>query len=167
MAPLLRDAVHAIDADLPLYRIMSMDQALRESQWNARVSNMIATSISLIAVLLAAVGLYAVTTHAVAQRAQEIGVRMALGAGPQHVVAIVGRRVMTQLALGLAAGLACTFVWGRLFGEAGAGAAGLRMTDAVNLAASSIVLVAVSMIATIAPAWRAAHLDPVIALRYE
>jgi putative ABC transport system permease protein len=167
MAPLLRNAVHAIDADLPLYRIMSMDQALRESQWNARVSNMIATSISLIAVLLAAVGLYAVTTHAVAQRAQEIGVRMALGAQPQHVVAIVGRRVMTQLAFGLAAGLACTFVWGRLFSEAGAGAAGLRMTDVVNLTASSMVLVLVSMIATIAPAWRAAHLDPVIALRYE
>ncbi|OLC40705.1 MAG: hypothetical protein AUH43_25845 [Acidobacteria bacterium 13_1_40CM_65_14] len=167
MAPMLRDAVRAIDADLPLYRIMSLEQALRESQWNARVSDMIATSISLIAVLLAAIGLYAVTTHAVAQRAQEIGVRMALGARPQHVVAIVGRRVMTQLVFGLAAGIACTFAWGRLFSEAGGGAAGLRMTDLVNLAASSAVLVLVSMIAAIAPAWRAAHLDPVLALRYE
>ena len=68
IAPRLRDAVRALDPDLPLYRLMPLEQALLESQWNARVSNMIATSISLIALCLAAVGLYAVTAHAVVQR---------------------------------------------------------------------------------------------------
>jgi predicted permease len=166
IAPALREAVRAIDPNLPLYRMMPMEQALLELQWNARVSNMIATSIALIVVLLAAVGLYAVTTHAVTQRAQEIGVRMALGAQRRHVVAIVVRRVMIQLALGLAAGLACLVVWGRLFNPIGADTA-LRMTDVLNLTAASVVLVLVAVVASIAPAWRAAHLDPIVALRYE
>ena len=166
IAPRLREAVRAIDPDLPLYRLMPMEQALVESQWNARVSNMIATSISLIAVCLAAVGLYAVTAHAVVQRTQEIGIRMALGARAQHVVGIVVRRAMVQLALGFVAGVGCILGWERLFNEGG-GAGGQRMSDPMNLLAVSAVLVVVATIASIAPAWRAAHLDPVIALRYE
>ena len=166
IAPRLRDAVRAIDPDLPLYRVMPMEQALAELQWNGRVSSMIATTISLVALCLAAVGLYAVTMHAVTQRIQEIGVRMALGARTSHVVGIVGRRVARQLAFGLAAGVACTFPWGRLFGDAGRASA-VQTADLLNLAAASLVLIVVAAIAAIAPAWRAAHLDPVIALRYE
>jgi predicted permease len=165
IAPGLREAVRAIDPDLPLYRLMPLEQALVESQWNARVSTMIATSISLIAVCLAAVGLYAVTAHAVVQRTQEIGIRMALGARAQHVVGIVVRRAMVQLALGFVAGVGCILGWERIFSEGGAG--GQRMSDPVNLLAVSAVLVAVATIASIGPAWRAARLDPVIALRYE
>ena len=167
IAPRLRDAVRAIDPNLPLYRLMPMEQAIAESQWNARVSNMIATTIALVALGLAAVGLYAVTAHAVVQRTQEIGIRMALGAGTPHVVGIVVRRAMAQLVLGLVAGTGCILAWERVF-DANTGAARLyRLSDPANLAAVSLVLLLVAVIASIAPAWRAAHLDPVLALRDE
>jgi len=145
---------------------MPMEQALAELQWNGRVSSMIATTISLVALCLAAVGLYAVTMHAVSERTQEIGVRMALGARTSHVVGIVARRVARQLAFGLAAGAACTLPWGRLFGDTGRTNA-VQTADLLNLAAASLVLVVVAAIAAFVPAWRAARVDPVIALRYE
>jgi len=167
IAPRLRDAVRALDPGLPLYRLMPLEQALVESQWNARVSNMIATSIALVALGLAAVGLYAVTAHAVVQRTQEIGIRMALGADTLHVVLIVVRRAMVQLALGVVAGVGCILGWERVFSQ-NTGAAGLyRLSDPANLTAVALVLLVVAVIASIAPAWRAAHLDPVTALRYE
>jgi putative ABC transport system permease protein len=165
IAPSLREAVRAIDPDLPLYRIMSMEQALTESQWNGRVSNMIITSIAFVALCLAAVGLYAVTSQAVAQRTHEIGIRMALGAERTHVVQIVLRRAMAQLALGIAAGAGCTLGWERMFGGGAAG--GARMSDPMNLVAVSALLIGVALIACLSPAWRATRVDPVIALRYE
>jgi predicted permease len=165
IAPVLRDTVRAIDPELPLYRIMSMDQALMESQWNGRVSNMIITSIAFVALCLAAVGLYAVTAHTVVQRTQEIGVRMALGAERRHVVILVLRRAMAQLALGIGAGVGCTLGWERLFGGGAAG--GARMSDPMNLVAVSALLAVVTVVACLTPAWRALRVDPVVALRYE
>jgi predicted permease len=167
MAPTLRDTVRAIDPELPLYRIMSMEQALTESQWNGRVSNMIITAIAFVALCLAAVGLYAVMAHAVAQRTQEIGVRMALGAERRHVVWIVARRAAAQLGLGILGGVACTLGWERLFGAGVATQGGHRMSDPMNLAAVSAVLAVVTIVACLSPAWRAIRVDPVVALRYE
>jgi putative ABC transport system permease protein len=166
IAPALRDTVRSIDPDLPLYRIMSMEQALTESQWNGRVSNMIITSIAFVAVCLAAIGLYAVTAHTVVQRTQEIGIRIALGAERHHVVRIVLRRAMAQLALGLVAGVGCTLAWERLF-SANAPLSGQRMSDPMNLVAVSALLTGVALIACLSPAWRAMRVDPVVALRYE
>jgi putative ABC transport system permease protein len=167
IGPALREAVRGVDPDVPLHRLMPLEQALTESQWNARVSNMIISGIVLVALGLAAVGLYAVIAHAVVQRTQEIGIRVALGAGTPHLVGIVVRRATAQLALGLAAGVACIVAWERAFPAASVAESGYRLSDPVSLAAVSFVLVAVSAVASVAPAWRAAHLDPVIALRHE
>jgi predicted permease len=166
VGPILRDVVRDIDRDLPLYRVMSMERALLESQWNGRISNMLLNGIAFVAVLLAAIGLYAVSAHAVAQRTQEIGVRVALGASSRHVIAIVARRAAIHLALGLVAGVAATLAFERLVGG-GPGTFGYHMAEPVNLAAVAVMLTIITALASVAPARRALRLDPVIALRHE
>ena len=145
---------------------MSMEQALSEAQWNGRVSNMIITGIALVALCLAAIGLYAVMAHTVVQRTQEIGIRIALGAERRHVAQIVLRRATAQLALGIAAGVGCTLAWERLF-SANAPLVGQRMSDPMNLVTVSAVLAGITLIACLSPLWRATRVDPVVALRYE
>ena len=113
-----------------------------------------------------AIGLYAVTAHTVVQRTQEIGIRIALGAERRHVVQIVLRRALAQLALGITAGVGCTLAWERLF-SANAPLVGQRMSDPMNLAAVSAVLTGVALVACLSPVWRATRVDPVVALRYE
>jgi predicted permease len=167
IGPALREAVRVIDPDVPLHRLMPLEQALTESQWNARVSNMIINGIVFVALGLAAVGLYAVIAHAVVQRTQEIGIRVALGARTPHLVGIVVRRASVQLGLGVVAGVACILVWERVFPAASVADNGYRLSDPASLGAVSLVLVVVGAVASIAPAWRAAHLDPVVALRHE
>ena len=171
VAPLLRDAVRAIDPDLPLYHTMSMDQALAESQWNGRVSATILDGIVLIAIGLAGVGVYAVTSYAVEQRTQELGIRMALGAPRRHLVAIVLRRAAAQLAFGLLAGVACTLAWQRLFSEGESTTfsrtISYRLTDPTNLVLVSAVLALITAVACVLPARRAAALDPLASLRHE
>jgi putative ABC transport system permease protein len=165
VGPLLREVVRGIDPEVPLQRVMSMDDALAESQWNGHVSTLILNGIVLVAVCLAAVGVYAVTSHAVALRRQEIGIRVALGAPATHVVAIVLRRAGWQLVLGLAAGIGCTFGWERFLG--GPGPSDYHWADPVNLAGVSLLLTAIAGVACVLPARRAAVLDPAIALRRE
>jgi putative ABC transport system permease protein len=169
VAPPLREIVRTMDPDLPLYRLMSMGQALAESQWNGRMSNVIANSLTFIALALAAVGLYAVTGHAVGQRTHEIGVRVALGARPLQVVSMVLKWALAQLGLGLAAGIGCIFAWQRLWttSVSTVGVPGVRIDDPVVLIAVSAGLTVVAAIACIAPARRATRLDPVVALRHE
>jgi putative ABC transport system permease protein len=165
VGPLLREVVRGIDPEVPLQRVMSMDDALAESQWNGHVSTLILNGIVLVAVCLAAVGVYAVTSHAVALRRQEIGIRVALGAPATHVVAIVLRRAGWQLVLGLAAGIGCTFAWEQFLG--GPAPSDYHWADPVNLAGVSLLLTVIAGVACVLPARRAAVLDPAIALRHE
>jgi putative ABC transport system permease protein len=157
---LLRTEVRALDPDLPIYRVLPMSEAMAESSWNPRVSAVAITIISVIALCLALVGLYAVTAQAVAQRTGEIGVRMALGAPPAGIGWLVLRRALWQLTLGLAAGVLCTYAWGRLFGS------GAWFTLA-NLGGVIAVVVLVAAIACLIPARRAMRVDPMLALRME
>ena len=86
---LLRQEVMAIDPALPLYRFATMAQAIEDAQWNGRVSHRLITGLTLIAVLISIVGLYAVTSHSVNQRTQELGIRMALGARAANLCALI------------------------------------------------------------------------------
>ncbi len=108
LAPIVQSTVATLDQDLPLYRVAPLAVARHEQSWNGRVSSDIIHTISMIALLLAVVGLYAATAFAVVQRTYEIGIRVALGARPRAVTWLVLRRALSYVVVGLAAGLPCT-----------------------------------------------------------
>ncbi len=162
LTPIVREAVSAIDADLPLYNVRTMHRAVRDARWNGRVSQMLIVTLTFIAVGLSIVGLYAVTAHTVGQRTQEIGVRMALGARPVDVIRIVVRRALGQLALGFTLGILCTILWDSILFS---GRQGLVAADPIALAMVMGVLLTGAAIACFVPTRRAMRLDPVSAIR--
>lgn len=165
LAPLLRAEVRALDPDLPVYRVRTMAQVIDEAGWNPRLGANLLTTIALIAFALASVGLYAVTSHAVAQRTQEIGIRVALGASTREVAWLVLRRALNQLAVGLVAGIVCTYAFDR-FASGGPPEPTSFMNPGVILPAMAALIV-MTLLASLTPIVRAARLDPVIALRKE
>jgi putative ABC transport system permease protein len=160
----VREEVRAIDPDLPLFGIMTLDQALAQERWQYQVFGTMFGVFALIALTLSAVGLYAVTAYSVSQRTQEIGVRMALGARAPQVWWLVLRGALLQLAIGLTLGVG-----------GAVGVARLLQTilvksgtpDSATLALIAALLALVSLAACFLPARRATRLDPVQALRYE
>ena len=162
---LVREEMRAIDPDLPLFGILTMDQQLAQQRWPFRVFGTMFAMFAVIALVLSAVGLYAVTAYSVTQRTQEIGVRMALGAQPPQVWWLVLRRSIVQLAIGLAIGI------GRRARRRQAARRALLVQtgtrDPVTLVSIVALLVVVSLAACFWPARRATRLDPVSALRYE
>ena len=161
VAPAVREAVRQLDANLPLYRLNSFDQALRDSNWNGRVSARIVITISTIALILALVGQFVVTAQTVSQRTQEIGLRIAVGASSTRIVRLVLRRALLQLTGGLSFGVFLIFALGRLFPVPSS------FDDAQVLATVIALIVGVAMTACVVPALRAARVDPVRALRSE
>jgi putative ABC transport system permease protein len=163
LASTLREEVRALDADLPLFAIRTLDEALAQQRWPFRIFGSMFAMFAAIALVLSAVGLYAITAYSVAQRTQEIGVRMALGAQAPQVWWLVIRRSLVQLAIGLGIGLAGALGVGALLRSIVQGAA----NDPATLAAIAGLFIVVSLAACFWPARRATRLDPVHALRYE
>jgi putative ABC transport system permease protein len=164
MAAALRREAMAVDPDLPLYRVMTMSQVIQEAQWNGRVSHRLITALTIIALGLAVIGLYAVTAHAVGLRTHEIGVRVTLGARPGQVRTLILRRAIIQVALGLVFGIAGTIAWGAVFST---GRVDLSFAAPGILGPVAALLVVVTSVACLVPACRATRLNPVAALRQE
>jgi len=158
----LRDELRAIDPNLPLYRAMTLARAIEEAEWNGRVSGRLLLSITFLLLSLSVVGLYAVTAHAVGQRTQEIGIRVALGARPLHVRWFVARHALLQVVLGLVIGTLFTLAWDVVFFS---GRVDLRFASLGNLFPVASLLSLAVLIACIVPVRRATRLDPVAALR--
>ncbi len=164
MAPILREEVRAIDADLPLFGIQTLDQSLAQARWPFRIFGSMFAIFAFIALALSAVGLYAVTAYSVTQRTQEIGVRMALGAQSKQVTWLFLRRSFVQLAIGLTIGIAGAYGVGRLF-QSSQLLVQTTAGDPVTIGGIALLLAVVAVGACVWPARRASYLDPLIALR--
>jgi len=157
-------AVHRLDADLPLYGAQTMDDMLASSFARQRMSMLVLVVFAVVALTLAAVGLYGVVSHGVTERTHEIGVRMALGAPERHVLALVVRQGLVTTLAGTAIGLAGALalsrsIQGLLFG--------VTATDPLTFTAVAAMLLGVTIVACYLPARRAARVDPTEALRSE
>ena len=163
-ASAMREVMRTLDADLPLYQMASIDALLEEDRWEGRMLSTVFGLIAGLALALSAVGVYGVTAFAVAKRAREIGVRVALGARASHISALVARGAAVQIALGTVLGLAGAFASGRILQTL---LSEIEPNDGVTLVAVPLVLGAVAAVACLLPARRALRLNPADALRAE
>lgn len=162
----LRREVEQVDRNLPLFRVMTFERAVRNAVWNGRLSDTIIKSIASVALLLALVGIYAVTGHTVQRWTREIGLRVALGADARRIGWLVLKRVLMQLGLGLGFGIAATLAFDRAFTDpATAAVERVRVADPMFMALIIVAIAMVAVVACLAPLRRAVKLDPVDALR--
>jgi putative ABC transport system permease protein len=164
LASAVEQAIHAIDKDLPVYAIFTLEQLLSNSLAERRLTLVLLASLAALALLLAAVGIYGVLSYAVRQRTHELGLRMALGAQARDVLALILKQGVKLTLSGIGVGLAAAFALTRwleslLFG--------VRPTDALTFAAIALLLLLVALLACWIPARRATKVDPLIALRTE
>lgn len=160
----VRDAIWQVDKDQPVGAVRTMDQQLANSLTRRRFSVTLLSVFGVVAVSLAAIGLYGVLAFIVAQRRREIGVRMALGAQPRDVIADVMGQGLRLAGVGVAIGLALALAGSRVLSSL---LFGTSPTDALTFAAVATLLVAVAAVASLVPALRASRVDPLMALRDE
>lgn len=160
----IREEIRRLNPDLPLFDPLPLEEAMARSGATQRSLGTLLGVFAVAGLLLAAVGLYAVTAYAVAQRTQEIGVRMALGATAGQVVGAFVRRNAVPLGLGLATGLAGAGALGRTLQTF---LVGIEAFDPITLLFVVALLAGVALVASLVPARRAARVDPLVALRCE
>jgi len=160
----VRQLVKGVDADLPVADVQTMNQLVADSIARVRFSSLLLALFAAVAATIAAVGLYGVMSQSVAQRGHEIGIRMALGAASGDVLRMILSRGMLLAGVGIVVGLGLSFALARtvesfLFGTS--------PTDPLTFASIAALLVGVALVACLAPALRAARLDPIKVLRDE
>jgi ABC-type antimicrobial peptide transport system permease subunit len=164
VVPALRRTVRSMDPDIALSQVQSMEDVVGSTIAQPRINTVVLSVFAGIALLLAAIGIYGVTSYAVSQRTREIGVRMALGAERGTVLGLVVRQGMLPVAAGLVIGLlaafAATRVMQSLLFETNA-------TDPLTFIAITALLGMIALVASLVPAVRASRVDPVEALRSE
>jgi predicted permease len=163
-AAAVEKAIHELNANMPVYDEATLQSRVQVASTGQRIAGTFVGAFGLLALVLAAVGIYGVIAYTTRQRTREIGIRMALGAQSADVFRLVLsnglRLILTGLAIGLALSLALTrFLRTILFG--------VGATDAITFAAVALLLSAVALLACYIPARRAMRVDPMIALRYQ
>jgi putative ABC transport system permease protein len=164
LARSIQQEVQALDRDVPVYRIKTLDQYLGVAVAQPKFSALLLSLFAGLALLLTAIGLYGVMAYAVVQRAQEIGIRIALGAQTGDVLKMVLRQGLKLTTLGLAIGLAAAYALTRYMQSL---LFGVKATDPSTFAAIALLLIAVALMACWIPAKRATKVDPMVALRCE
>ena len=158
----VRAALSAVDTDIPLYWVGSLQDRIDAAHWDIGVFGSIFGLLGMAALFLAGIGLYAVMAHAVGRRTREIGIRMALGAHARQVLGMVLRQGIGQIALGLALGLGLAAMLARLLTDM---LFDIDPRDPLTFAVTVLVLAGAGMTASLLPARRATRVDPVTALR--
>lgn len=141
-----------------------MEQVVSESTARQNFNMLLLSIFAGLALLLAAIGIYGLMSYTVEQRTQEIGIRLALGAGRGDMLKLIVRQGMLLAGIGVVIGLAAAFGLARLLASL---LFGVKTTDPLTYVAVALVLASVALFATYVPARRATKIDPLIALRYE
>jgi predicted permease len=159
-----RREVQAIDNDLPVLNLRTMEEQLEQRNWPYRVFGILFAIFAAIALGLASVGLYAVIAHSVSQRTQEIGVRIALGARDSNILRLVFSQGMTQLAIGLVLGLAAALAVTKILKSL---LVDVSPSDPATFISVTLILALAAGLGCLIPARRAMRVDPIEALRHE
>jgi ABC-type antimicrobial peptide transport system permease subunit len=164
----MRRELLAIDPNMIFIENQTMEMQVDATLFPMRASAWLVSGVGLVAMLLAAIGLYGVIAYSVARRTKEIGIRVALGARPRAVVGLVMRQGLLVAVAGLIAGCAATAVVAILGAKMLAGVLyRVSASDPFSWVAAALILLAVSALANLIPAWRASRVDPSEALRIE
>jgi putative ABC transport system permease protein len=164
LVPAVRAAVAAVDLEQPIAELRTMDQVIADSLADRRFNMALLAAFAGMALLLSAVGLYGITSYSVGQRTREMGLRMALGATPRHLLRLVFAESMWTVLLGLVPGILGALAFGRLLSGL---LYGIPAADPATFAGCVAVLGLAALIASLVPGLRAARVDPMISLRAE
>jgi putative ABC transport system permease protein len=162
----VRNIAQSVSPTIPIYGVRRMIEVLHGGNGLLlfELGASLPAALGLLGLALTLVGLYGLTSYAVSQRTQEIGVRMAFGAQPRDILRVIGRQGFLVIAAGLTTGLLVAFIVGQLVGDF---LVGVAPTDPVTYLGVSVCLATIALLATYVPVRRASHLDPVVALRHE
>lgn len=160
----VRNEIRAVDKGIPLFNVKTMDDVLAISVGPRRTPMVLLTAFACVALLLAMIGIYGVTSYHVTQRTQEIGIRMALGAQMRDVLKLILKGGMVLALVGIALGLAGAFALTRLLESL---LFGVKPTDVVTFIVVALCLLGTALLACYLPARKATKIDPLKALRYE
>jgi ABC-type antimicrobial peptide transport system permease subunit len=160
----LKEQIHSLDKNLPVYEIRTMEQVLDEGTSQRRFESFVMSIFATVALLLAAIGLFGVLSSLVRQRTQEIGIRMALGAQSKDVLRLVASEgfplVTLGLVIGVAAGVALSRFLANLF-------FGVSPSNPATYLEVALVMLVIAAVACLVPAWRPLRVSPMVALRCE
>ncbi|HYE85569.1 MAG TPA: ADOP family duplicated permease, partial [Vicinamibacterales bacterium] len=162
LARSIESAFREIDPNVPLNSIETMERVIEGRIGNERLTMALLLGFAALALLIAAIGVFGVTAYAVSQRTHEVGVRMALGARPSSVMAMILRQELTACGAGIAVGVGATLMLGSLLESL---LFGVTPRDALTVSLASVVLMLVTVTACAIPAHRATRVDPATALR--
>lgn len=164
VAAAVRHEFETLDAQLAPSQLRTMAQVIADSNMRQNFNVLLLTVFALLALLLAAVGIYGLMSYAVEQRSQEIGIRMALGANQGRIMNMVLRQGLLLAVIGTGVGLAAAYGLTRVLGQF---LSGLKATDPLAFSVVAVILIGVTVLAGFVPALRATRVDPILALRQE
>jgi predicted permease len=164
IAPVLREAVASLDRDVPLSKVQTMDDLLSQSVGAPRFGTVLVAIFAMLALVLAAVGIYGVMSYTVTRRTREIGIMIALGAQRRDVLKLILGQSLRLALLGAVIGIAAAFAVMRFIAAL---LFSISPTDPLTFALVAILLMLVALLACYIPARRAMKVDPIVALRYE
>ena len=156
--------IHEMDPDLPVRDILSMNEVMANSVAQQRFNMLLLGAFGVLALFLAAMGIYSVLSYSVRRRVQEIGIRLALGAKLADVLRMVVLEGMKPVAFGVVLGIAGAFALGRVLASL---IFSVKPTDPATFLGAAVLLALISLLACMIPAYRATRVDPIAALRYE